>query len=144
MARDALASQPKSTRDHCVADASFTKQQRILGKAGFESVFAARQRVRRGPLVVAWCAQAEIVPAGTLLQARLGIAVSKRHARHAALRNRIKRHVREVFRQHVIAGQAVACVVYLGEVVNACKLSASAWQALIREAFDQVAKRQKP
>ncbi|MEL6869662.1 MAG: ribonuclease P protein component [Pseudomonadota bacterium] len=70
----------------------FGKQRRLLNNAAFKRVFARSQRSSDALFTVrANYAQQP--------QARLGLAISKRHARHAVQRNRIKRCVREVFRQ---------------------------------------------
>ncbi len=55
-------------------------------------VFEGGQRARNGFL-------GGVVRVNTLNHARLGLAVSRKASPHAVVRNRIKRVVREVFRQ---------------------------------------------
>jgi ribonuclease P protein component len=70
----------------------FGKDNRLLNAADFGRVFkgAARSRDR---LFTVLCRQ------NTTNNARLGLAISKKHCRRASARNRIKRIVRESFRQ---------------------------------------------
>lgn len=51
--------------------------------------------------------------ANTLQHPRLGLAVAKRQAKLAVERNRVKRNLRESFRDHAAGLPAVDCVVYL-------------------------------
>lgn len=77
----------------------FSKQQRLLTSRDFKSVFdgAAFKVSHRLLLLLA-------LP-NTEATARLGVVVSKKVARRAHERNRLKRHVREQFRlqQHAFA-----------------------------------------
>jgi ribonuclease P protein component len=63
---------------------------RLIRTRHFDAVFAARVRVTAGPLVV-WAAPNDE------LHCRLGLAISRR-AGSAAVRNRIRRLIRESFR----------------------------------------------
>ena len=75
---------------HC-----FPKEQRLLASAQFDLVFKGGQRVG-GKLFLM------IKLANALGHPRLGLVVSKKNARRAVARNRIKRLVRESFR-HISA-----------------------------------------
>ena len=71
----------------------FTKQDRLLQAAAFGRVFKKPTRSRDKWFTV--LSRLNGTP-----RARLGLAVSKKHCRHATGRNRIKRVIRESFRQH--------------------------------------------
>jgi len=80
----------------------FRRRARSLSKEGFNRVFKDNYRSSGGGLtVLSQNSQAAI--------ARLGLAVSKKHLPRAVDRNRIKRLIRESFRQHQsqIAGHNV-------------------------------------
>ncbi len=71
--------------------ATLGRRQRILKSADFRSVYAARARVGDGRLVA-------YAKANGLAVTRLGVSVGKRCG-GSVQRNRIKRLLREVFRQ---------------------------------------------
>ena len=80
--------------------------------------------------------------------ARLGLAISKKHCRHATGRNRIKRVVRESFRQHqaelagldvVVINQAAAASAANGQLFDSMSLH---WQRC-RRARDADARRKE-
>jgi ribonuclease P protein component len=73
----------------------FGKENRLLDAAAFGHVFAKATR-SRDRLFTILCRPNE---EGT---ARLGLAVSKKHCRQATGRNRIKRAIRESFREHQV------------------------------------------
>ncbi|MEL7297753.1 MAG: ribonuclease P protein component [Pseudomonadota bacterium] len=92
------------------ASFSFPRQNRLLSSKDFQQVFARSRRSRDALFMV--CASYH-----NKRDSRLGLAISKRHARHAVQRNRIKRIAREYFRQrrdslasadYVIVNQAAA------------------------------------
>lgn len=68
------------------------RDTRLVNKADFDQVFAANQRARTDYLVV----MARPSPAG---RPRLGMIIAKRLLARAVDRNRVKRCVRESFRQ---------------------------------------------
>jgi ribonuclease P protein component len=70
----------------------FRKDNRLLDAAAFGRVFD-RARRSRDNLFTVLCRQNETATA------RLGLAISKKHCRRATARNRIKRAIRESFRQ---------------------------------------------
>jgi ribonuclease P protein component len=85
-------------------DCSFPRASRLTAKRAFDRVFRHGRR--------------SADPAFTVLAtnndgdaARLGLAVSKRTARHATRRNRLKRIIRESFRQADPALPAIDIVV---------------------------------
>ena len=71
----------------------FRKDNRLLNAAAFSRVFEKAGRSRDKWFTVL-CRKNEGEPA------RLGLAISKKNCRQATARNRIKRVVRESFRQH--------------------------------------------
>jgi ribonuclease P protein component len=71
----------------------FGKDNRLLNAADFGRVFQGATR-SRDQLFTVLCRQ------NTSDATRLGLAISKKHCRRAAARNRIKRIVRESFRLH--------------------------------------------
>ncbi|WP_019625280.1 ribonuclease P protein component [Thioalkalivibrio sp. ALJT] len=83
---------------------TFPRQVRLLTGADYQRVFdnAGRQRGRHLTLLYR--------PA-VGEQARLGLAIGKRHVRRACDRNRIKRIVREAFRQQRMDLPAVDMIV---------------------------------
>lgn len=73
------------------ADRSFDRTRRITRRADFERLLQAGKRRSIGGYVF-YMARRDSGPA------RLGIVISRRHARLAATRNAIKRYIREAFR----------------------------------------------
>lgn len=69
----------------------FPRAARLLDKAQFDAVFAAKRR-QQSPLFLLHVAPG--VPDG----ARLGLAIAKRVVPDSTQRNRLKRHAREAFR----------------------------------------------
>ena len=70
----------------------FPRRARLLTSEEFRRVFRAGRRLSAGPLVV-------VVAENGLGHPRLGLAISRRHARRATARNRLRRIVRESFRR---------------------------------------------
>ncbi|MEM9171697.1 MAG: ribonuclease P protein component [Pseudomonadota bacterium] len=70
---------------------TFAKSARLLTPGQFKRVFSRSRRVQDSLFIVRVRYAAQDHP-------RLGLAISKRHARMAVQRNRIKRCVREAFR----------------------------------------------
>lgn len=64
-----------------------------LAKAGIDHVFAKPIKLTRHPFVAFY-------RSNTQPFARLGIVVSKSAIKHATDRNRVRRYIRESFRQH--------------------------------------------
>jgi ribonuclease P protein component len=83
----------------------FSKANRLLDAAAFARVFKQASR-SRDPLFTVLCRH------NNSPLARLGLAISKKHCRQAVRRNRIKRIVRESFRQHqeLLAGLDVVVI----------------------------------
>ncbi len=75
---------------------SFPRQARLHTKADFVSVFKQARKSTDGYFTV-------LCRDNHLLQARLGLAISRRCARSAVVRNRIKRLIRESFRHQQCA-----------------------------------------
>lgn len=70
---------------------AYPKAARLPDRASFERVLRHGKRYRASGLTVAYLPNAVFRP-------RLGLVVPKRHVRHATMRNRIKRIIRESFR----------------------------------------------
>ena len=77
----------------------FPRDARLLKAAEFRAVFRRGRRARSGLLHARLRANGK-------RRARLGLAVSRKAARNAVLRNRVRRQLRESFRinQHRLAG----------------------------------------
>lgn len=76
--------------------ASFKRECRLIDKAAFNRVFKKAKR-SRDPLFTVLYRHRENNHDKV---ARVGLAISKRHCKQSAGRNRIKRQVRESFRHH--------------------------------------------
>lgn len=76
-----------------VESSRFSRRQRLLAAADYDRVFrrAARSKDRHFTILFRQTGQS---------RARLGLAIAKKHCKLATGRNRIKRLVRESFRQH--------------------------------------------
>ncbi len=81
------------------------KENRLLDAAAFSRVFKKATRSRDKWFTVLCRSNDKNI-------ARLGLAISKKHCRKAHCRNRIKRIVRESFRQHqaILAGLDVVVI----------------------------------
>jgi ribonuclease P protein component len=123
-------------------NAVFPKTSRLLHPAAFAATFAARKRVRRGYLLVVW-APRQVSHPEVLESARLGLAISKRHAPTAVLRNRVKRQVREAFRQHVVRGLPIDCVVQLTESIRRRTILAKEWREMAEATFSALLQQAK-
>jgi ribonuclease P protein component len=84
--------------------ASFPRRVRLTGRNAFASVFA--QPVKSGDRYFTVLARAN-----ALSHPRLGLTISRKVARSAVVRNRIKRLVRESLRQHQQLLGGFDCVV---------------------------------
>jgi len=76
-----------------VSGQGFPRSLRLLKGVEFQRVFDRARRVPGQRLMLLYRAQDPPAP-----QARLGLAVSRRHARRSVDRNRVKRAAREAFR----------------------------------------------
>jgi len=83
----------------------FRRDNRLLEAAAFGRVFEKASRSRDKLFTV-------LARQGDKDRARLGLAISKKHCRHATARNRIKRLVRESFRQQqdMLAGLDIVVI----------------------------------
>ena len=79
-----------------VRQARFPKRARLLKPAEFSRVFKKAHRSSDRQLTI-------LAAPNDLDYPRLGLAISKKHAKRAVDRNRIKRIVRESFRQNLVA-----------------------------------------
>jgi len=71
----------------------FLKSNRLTGAAAFARVFKKAERSRDNVFTV-------LCRANEANDARLGLAIAKKHCRLATDRNRLKRLIRESFRRH--------------------------------------------
>lgn len=76
-----------------VAGQQFPRSLRLLAGKDFQHVFARARRIPGSRLMVLYRAQE---PAAA--HPRIGLAISRKHARRAVDRNRVKRAAREAFR----------------------------------------------
>ena len=72
---------------------SFSRHNRLVSDADFQSVFRQSKKVTRSSLLV-------LFKPNQLPQARLGLVVAKRYVKQAVHRNAWRRVVRESFRHH--------------------------------------------
>jgi ribonuclease P protein component len=105
--------------------ARFTPRARLHKPDEFKAVFERGRRLNERWL------SALVSPNGTP-ESRLGLAVPKKIARRAVDRNRIKRHIRESFRQHQAQLPAVDVVIL------ARNGSAEAQSPQLREVLDRL------
>ncbi|WP_227691463.1 ribonuclease P protein component [Psychrobacter aestuarii] len=75
---------------------SFVKAQRLLTPRAFKQVFDAPERKVHQAHLMAF------VRTNELAHARLGMAITKRKVPTAVMRNKLKRHIREHFRNYTI------------------------------------------
>ena len=101
----------------------FARRQRLLNAAAFDAVYARRQRV------VDDCFAVNAAP-NQLGQARLGLSIGAKAVGNSVARNRVKRVVRESFRQ------AAAGLPPLDLVVGARNGARTAHNAQLRESLD--------
>lgn len=72
--------------------ARFPRSARLLDPAAFKQVFSRGKRISLNGLTA-------VVAPNTLGQPRLGLAIAKKSVRRAVARNRLKRVLREAFRE---------------------------------------------
>ncbi|MRH78406.1 ribonuclease P protein component [Spiribacter sp. C176] len=112
-------------------DYSFPRSVRLTRSQDFKAVFAGAEKQANRYLTV-------LYRPNTVEQARLGLAISKRVAKRASDRNRIKRLIRESFRQIRNDLPAVDIVVMVRPIAcnteNATLLASlySLWQRIIQ------------
>ena len=124
--RSRTAASDKDSNQPGLADShqkSFTKENRLLDAAAFGRVFEKASR-SRDKLFTVLCRHNEAE------RPRLGLAISKKNCRRATGRNRIKRIIRESFREHQQALDSLDIV-----VIN----QAAAANASNRQMFDSLA-----
>ena len=91
---------------------AFGKALRLKNPAAFDRVFKNATRSRDKYFTLLYRPNGKRYP-------RLGLAVAKKHCRHAHARNRIKRLVRETFRQQQAALRGVDVVVMCSAAAGA-------------------------
>jgi len=86
---------------------AFGPDRRLPNKAAFDHVFAAPDiRLRKHPF--------SILARHRDGDARLGMVIGKRHARHAVDRNRIRRILRDRFRRSALRGLDIIVLARVG------------------------------
>jgi len=103
----------------------FGRSRRLLQPAEFQRVFSAREAWSSDDLLTILASPNE------LGEPRLGLAIAKKHVRHAVGRNRIKRQARECFRLNQTNLPAVDLIVL------AKKPAASASPARLRASIER-------
>ncbi len=85
----------------------FPRQARLLSAGEFRAVFRSGRRAQAGPL------RARLKDNG-LDHGRLGMAIARKNARNAVIRNRFRRQIRESYRRHQgeLAGLDIVVSVY--------------------------------
>ncbi len=116
------------------ARAAFTKQQRILKPAQYKAVFDRRQSQHNAQFGV-------YVAKNDLSHARLGLVVSKKVSKKAVLRNKIKRHARECFRNQADSLGSHDFVVVAKAPLT--KLSSAQMHSALHSLFGQAKQRCK-
>lgn len=107
----------------------FPKCRRLNRAEDYRAVFSDAKKIRGGPFTLLWRPNKRHF-------ARLGLAVTKRNLRFAHDRNRIKRLIRESFRQHQNALCGIDVVVLCQANIHAYP-SPALHQALI-EAWNRL------
>lgn len=102
--------------------AGFPPAYRLLNGAGFQHVYSLRRRVSDGHFSVNFAPN-------DLGHPRLGLSVGAKMVGNAVSRNRVKRLIRETFRQHA------ALLPPVDLVVGARALTRSAHNARLRESL---------
>lgn len=102
--------------------ARFPRGARLTGRNAFAHVFAR-------PVKYSDCYFTVLTRSNNLVRPRLGLAIARKIVKSAAARNRIKRIVRESFRQHQQQLGALDCVV-LGRTGIAAQDNAVLFAAL--------------
>ncbi len=88
----------------------FARHQRLLKPAEFKHVFARPVRFSNHTMTL-------LARENKLNHARLGLAISKKQLRRAVDRNRVKRLIRESFRQHQQQLDGLDCVVMVRSTI---------------------------
>lgn len=105
---------------------AFSRDQRLRGAATFKKVFVGAKKLSYNGLQIYFCEKSlaqTIVQSPTMSRkARLGIVIKKKQVKHAFIRNRLRRIVRESFR--LTPYQEALGDLDMIIIVNATKLNA--------------------
>jgi len=110
--------------DVIVGGACFPRRARLAGQRAFAGVFARPVKSSDSNFIV-------LARANDLTYARLGLAISRKVAKSAVARNRLKRIVRESFRRHQHQLDGLDCVV-MGRTGLAAQDNAALFASLQR------------
>jgi len=98
----------------------FTRQFRLLKPDEYSRVFKKPVRSSDRYLTIL-AVEREITETNLVLNSRLGLAISKKNAKRAVDRNRIKRLIRESFRQNLAMLPAIDLVVMAKPVTKSAE-----------------------
>lgn len=108
---------PKAAQDSQRKLSGFGRKYRLVTKQDFQTVFAKPYKVTRKHLLVLYCPNQQPY-------ARLGIIISKHHVKRAVSRNRLRRVIRDSFRQQKDALKGLDIIVLVrSECTPLCKKS---------------------
>ena len=86
---------------------TFTKTKRLLCKADFDYVFKHANKIHCPPFIILYCK-------GQTNFARLGLVIGKKNVNKAWQRNRIRRIIRESFRQQQLPSYDIVLIAKRG------------------------------
>lgn len=93
----------------------FPKEYRLNTPAEFSQVFKKPQKLYAEGLTILYVENG-------MAYARLGMAIAKKHAKRAVLRNRVRRLIRENFRQHATQLAGFDVVILANRLVKPLEL----------------------
>lgn len=99
---------------------SFSKKYRLISKEDFQSVFAKPYKIKTRSWLI-------LYKFNQLSHARVGIIIGKHLVRQAVKRNKLRRMIRESFRQQHFPGLDIIVMLRSGNVVSTNDLIQAQW-----------------